>query len=121
MLRVPTPFPQVGSYALIQDEGELMLCRIVDRDSDTGQVLIAFPERFGASGNKRVMVDRLIDGTPLTDAERREWRAAEQAIAGKSRPSRRLVERADCLRGRDGAADELRARLRKIGVGRAAA
>jgi hypothetical protein len=67
MLPSPTPFPQVGSYALTELEGRHHLARIVGRTAggDCTIALPLLPDR--ASGNRTVALDELIDGTPLRD------------------------------------------------------
>lgn len=87
MLKTPTPFPHVGSFALLIDktlpaeQQRAELVRIMRRDpgcfdgspSKLRNVAVAFPLRVGASGNRLVFAEDLIDGTPLTRAESREW------------------------------------------------
>ncbi|MES2137992.1 MAG: hypothetical protein V4502_13165, partial [Pseudomonadota bacterium] len=73
MLNTPAPFPYVGSYGLLEtDDREsprTELIRIVFRRE--GFTTVSFPLREGASGNREVPEDALIDGTPLTREEMR--------------------------------------------------
>jgi hypothetical protein len=82
MLNSPTPFPYVGSYALIEHEGANTLARIVMRRA--GEIVVSLPLVAGASGNLRVPADRLIDATPLTAAESREFHDLDRHLATRS-------------------------------------
>jgi hypothetical protein len=100
MLRTPAPFPQVGSYALIEIDGRLHLARIQKRTCDA-EVMISLPLlRDVASGNRKVSPDALIDGTPLSEFEQRELGRLEieAAAGGRGAPAKR--ERADALSDR---------------------
>ncbi|HVM38324.1 MAG TPA: hypothetical protein VM265_08060 [Sphingomicrobium sp.] len=87
MLSPETPFPQVGSYALYHDDAlpidnrSSELVRILERAGDS--VLIAFPLRQGAAGNKRVALAELIDGTPLDRDAARELHDLDRQLAGR--------------------------------------
>jgi len=89
MLIPETPFPQIGSYALFVDRGLPLseqtheIVRILARDWNlaNGQISIAFPLRAGASGNQRVDLGDLIDGTPLNATERRELADLERQLS----------------------------------------
>lgn len=123
MLKVHAPFPQVGSYALLEEGGKTFLVRIQHRDPEgQGLALISFPGSYNASGNRKVAIADLIDGTPLTDAERREYAALEGALAGTSASTRsKKYKRYMALRLRDIAADSLAEALRRAGLASAAA
>jgi hypothetical protein len=82
MLQTPAPFPYQGSYALLEHEGRTQLVRIVMRRE--GEVVVSFPLRDGAGGNLRVDPAKLIDGTPLTQAEEREFHDLDRQIDGRT-------------------------------------
>jgi hypothetical protein len=103
MLSTPTPFPQVGSYALIEIDGRLHLARIQKRTcgADAMISLPLLPDV--ASGNRNVSFDALVDGTPLSAFETSELDRLTTAAADESVPPRRrkaAQERADKLRAR---------------------
>jgi hypothetical protein len=104
MLNVPAPFPHPGSYALHAREGRTHLVRIQYWNID-GLAVISFPlVRDVASGTCTVPREELLDGTPLTPAERAEM---DRLIAHNSclkRPKGRSVDRAAVLASRDHAA-----------------
>jgi hypothetical protein len=111
MLQSPTPYPYPGSYALYVDtdlpesEQRLELVRINWRQATIVQVLamVSFPLRDGASGNKTVRADDLIDGTPLTAEETREFHDLDRGLAGRSmRTAKQKAQgaRRDALRKR---------------------
>lgn len=107
MLRVATPFPNVGSYALFIDselpvsEQRAELARIVGSSADgNGEVLIGLPLRVGASGSRTVRIDQLKDATPLSEAEKAELQALREHLSGSPRPNRKKIERAEALRTR---------------------
>jgi hypothetical protein len=94
MLSSPTPFPYVGSYALLEHEGELQLVRIQMRRStptvgedgratETGETVVSFPLRDGASGNIRVDPALLIDASPLSADEMRAFHELDRSLRGK--------------------------------------
>lgn len=88
MLSPSTPFPNVGSYALLIDSDAdpktgVELVRILERRVSVA--LVAFPLRDGASGNKVVPVADLIDASPLTDSETREFHDLDRALFGRTR------------------------------------
>jgi hypothetical protein len=95
MLHPATPFPHVGSYALL-----------VDPDAQAPQaadVVVGFPLRAGAGGTKRVAADQLIDATPLTSDETRAFHQLDRALAGTSgRTAKQRAQRAmrDALKQR---------------------
>lgn len=109
LLSPETPFPQVGSYALLIDRDRPLeqqsaeLVRILrryrmDRDAP---VTVAFPLREGASGTKSVVVSDLIDATPLTSAESREMTDLGRALTGpRVRGRKAKAERYGQLRAR---------------------
>jgi hypothetical protein len=90
MLTPDTPFPQQSSWALLEDAGETLAVRIVSIEpgqSPDRRVLVSVPSRLGASGNLTVEFRQLIDATPLSDAERGEYRRLERTIPAA--PARR--------------------------------
>jgi hypothetical protein len=86
MLNQPTPFPYVGSHALAEHEGKTQLVRILAWRPGTieDHALVSFPEMDGASGNMVVPRSALIDGTPLTAEEAREFHDLDRELFGKS-------------------------------------
>lgn len=110
MLSPATPFPYVGSYALYEDPDQpapqrTELVRILARrpDHDAAYAMVSFPLREGASGNKMVPEAALIDGTPLTDAEAREFHDLDRDLAGRTLRTKRQKHRGarrDALKGR---------------------
>ena len=92
MLSAETPFPQVGSYALLVDRDlpperqRAELVRIQYRHlampGDSALVTVAFPLRGGADGTKRVPLAELIDGTPLASVESRRMTDLRRELAG---------------------------------------
>lgn len=95
MLKVPAPFPQVGSYGLLVDLNQpppqsAELVRIMRRDDFRGQVSVAFPLRAGACGNRIVAASELIDATPLTKAEERELTDLQRHLVGRTRMTPKL-------------------------------
>lgn len=72
MLNSATPFPQVGSYALLEEGRETHLVRIQRRTAGTDECVISIVGREGATGNRTVLVEDLTDGTALTADEQRE-------------------------------------------------
>jgi hypothetical protein len=71
MLKFASPFPLVGSYALLELDGATQLARIVARDQG-GMAVVSLPFVNGSSGNRSVSIGELLDGTPLTPEERTE-------------------------------------------------
>jgi hypothetical protein len=111
MLSAPAPFPYVGSYALHIDHesGEAApaaeLVRILNRAWFNGcaNALIGFPLRDGASGNRWVAEADLIDPTPLTRDEEREYHDIDRRLLTKVRLTKKqklIVARRDRLRQR---------------------
>lgn len=108
MLSPRTPFPQPGSYALYVDPDDGVrrgneLARILERRGPF--TLIALPLRDGAGGNKVVSQAELIDASPLTIAEEREFHELDRALAGReprnfSKRQRASAARRDALRTR---------------------
>lgn len=96
MLTPETPFPNVGSYALLIDEDQplgqqraelvrihsLRLVREGHGHPIEKKATLAFPLREGASGNKTVPFAGLIDATPLTGAEAREMVDLDSELRG---------------------------------------
>lgn len=109
MLSPATPFPQVGSHALLIDEAQPIgsqraeLVRILRRYrmGADAPVTVAFPLRQGASGTKSVTVGDLIDATPLTGAEGREMVELSRQLTGMRVRGRAAKQaRHDALRNR---------------------
>jgi hypothetical protein len=107
MLSPPTPYPQQGSFALFDEEGKTHAVRIHQHDQQ-GFATISFPGRIGAaSGNKRVPIEQLLDGTPLDEEERAELKALERFVhsegtrPSQSRAARIRRKRYQALRLRD--------------------
>lgn len=101
MLRTPTPFPQVGSYALIEIDGRHHLARIQHR-THGGDAVISLPLMPDvASGNRTVGFDALVDGTPLSEFDRGELARLDEEIARTVRPNRARQAKVDALRARD--------------------
>jgi hypothetical protein len=104
MLNAETPFPYVGSHALLNDMDlpapqPTELVRIQWRRE--GFAMVAFPLRDGASGNKVVPADALVDATPLTGEEQREFHDLDRALFGRSLKTpkqKRLKARRDELK-----------------------
>jgi hypothetical protein len=112
MLNSPTPFPYVGSYALLVDRDAPPpqadeLVRILNRRwKRIGEAvaLVAFPLRDGAGGNKEVPEGQLIDATPLTPAEQREFHDLDRLVCSRSaswcRRHKAAIARRDALKRR---------------------
>jgi hypothetical protein len=101
MLQPPTPYPYAGSYALLEHEGRTQLARILYRRE--GEFVISLPLKADASGNLRVDPADLIDGTPLTAEETREFHDLDRALAGRSLRTpkqKRQAARRDALKAR---------------------
>lgn len=75
---------------------------------------VAFPLRTGASGNRLVYAEDLIDGTPLSKAEERELADLQRALRQQVRPNRKKVDRAESLRRRLVFSQLLAAELKKL-------
>jgi hypothetical protein len=87
MLQQQTPYPYVGSFALLIDPDAAApqaaeLVRIQWRRE--GHVMVSFPLRDGASGNKVVPADQLIDASALTTEEAHEFHDLDRQLAGRS-------------------------------------
>ena len=113
MLSPETPFPYVGSYALYEDPDapapqRTELVRILARrpGNDGAYAMVAFPLRDGAGGNKLVPEAGLIDGTPLSPEEERQYHDLDRHLGGRSPVKCRstrlkaLAATRDRLRGR---------------------
>ena len=127
MLKVPTPFPQVGSYALMLDDvlpveqQRAELVRIIERDPPDArqmyrdhQVAIAFPLRVGSTGHRRVAIGQLIDATELTGGEAAELQQLHRYLGTRKRPMKAKVERAEALQRRAVSAPIMRRELEKL-------
>ena len=132
MLSSPTPFPQVGSYALLDLDGTKQLARIQSAGPDWGPEDIAFvslPLVVGSSGNRRVGLGDLIDGTPLTPAEAEELdglcmrglAAAHEGLHPRRNLSERQRARFTLLSDRAGHARMLDRLMEELGRRQAAA
>lgn len=129
MLKVAAPFPQVGSYGLITDPTlpvemqRAELARILrhdgqlpDQDGEMRDVVaIALPLRVGATGNKLVALDQVIDATPLTKAEERELADLQRYVAGRERPNKKKAARCEALRSRLIMSGVMAIELQKLG------
>ena len=117
MLKIPAPFPQVGSFALLIDMNQpapqrAELVRILERTYPQGSgATVSFPLRTGASGYNTVPLAGLIDGTPLTSEESAELDALRSHLSQQTRPNRKKIERAEALRRRQIYSDAMRYEL----------
>jgi len=68
MLRVSTPFPQVGSYGLINDGANCRRRVRVQRNNDDGTVLVTGTARNGQSTTMTVPLAELVDATTAAHA-----------------------------------------------------
>jgi hypothetical protein len=119
MLTPGTPFPYVGSYALYCDPDaeppqadELVRINWRRSERSVGEggrsieqefCMVSFPLRDGASGNKTVPFADLIDATPLSSEEAREFHDLDRALFGRSlrtAKQKREAARRDALRRR---------------------
>lgn len=125
MLKVPAPFPQVGSYAMFvdsnlpRDDQRAELVRIIRRPTVCdrgGDVAIALPLRIGASGNQVVDEADLLDATPLTGAEQRELTDLLNYIRARVRPDKTKMARAEALRSRLVMSDVMAIEQRKLAI-----
>lgn len=96
MLQHETPYPHVGSYAVFID-AELPperqrpeLARIQWRRE--GELVISLPLRDGAAGTKSIDPAQLIDASPLSAAQRREFHDLDRDLAGIEARIRRWAE-----------------------------
>lgn len=101
MLPIPTEFPQVGSYALLPLDGRNQLARIQKRFDD-GRALVSLPLAPDiASGSTTVPLGQLIDGTPLSEAERQELLRLEGDLLQPKLHPKKKIDRCANLRRRD--------------------
>jgi hypothetical protein len=127
MLVPEATYPYPGSYALLNDldlpfPQPTELVRIMWRRVDAAGrcfVAVSFPMRDGASGNKEVAAEQLIDGTPLTAEEGREFHDLDRALDDRnprnfSKRQRTKAERRDALKQRMLWAPFLTERLRDM-------
>ena len=123
MLKAPTPFPHVGSFALLVDktlpidQQRAELVRIMRHDPSNGWFAVAFPLRVGASGNRMVTAADLIDGTALDQDEKRELADLQRHLHGRERLTPKMKQqqvRAEALRQRAIFAVLLDSELRKL-------
>jgi hypothetical protein len=122
MLSNQTPFPYPGSYALLVDPDAPApqpneLVRINWRRE--GWAMVSFPLRDGASGNKVVAFADLIDATPLSAEETREFHELDRGLGGRdprnfSKGQRARAARRDALRRRIVHAPLLERRMRDM-------
>lgn len=119
MLKIAAPFPQVGSYALLIDDlmpVEMQRAELVRiMRTDVATCAIAFPLRLGATGNRNVQLDSLIDATPLTKAEERELADLQRYVAGRERPNKAKAARCEALRTRLIMSEVMQIELKKLG------
>lgn len=86
MLGTATPFPEQGSYALLDDGDREVPVRITSRRPD-GNVTVALHGGKVASTNRTVDLDELRPLTPLDEAERSEMEMLQRWIkAGDGTP-----------------------------------
>lgn len=109
MLKIAAEYPHAGSFALLVDDSlpqsqqRAELVRVMRAEDGRGEVVVAFPLRAGAGGTRRVDAARLIDGTPLAAAERKEHATLENHLRGRERLTPKLkamLLRAEKLRQR---------------------
>ena len=108
MLDPATPFPHVGSYALLIDEDKPLgeqrveLIRILRHNPQLQtEAFVSFPLREGASGNMTARFSAIIDATPLTGAEGREMVDLGRELRGSRVRDRAKKEaRRDALESR---------------------
>ncbi|MGZ8286647.1 MAG: hypothetical protein ACXW27_08685 [Allosphingosinicella sp.] len=96
MLNTPSPFPQVGSWALLETLGELQAARVVEAPAD-GMAKVSLPARPSASGSVGIEMDRLQDATPLTAAEHDEHAVLVAEIELTKTPPKASLDRANEL------------------------
>lgn len=99
MLNAPAPFPEVGSWALHDREGETVAARIVSLSLDRRRAGISYPDRPTASGATEVDVAALLDVTPLTADEAAEAEALSVHLSKLVDPKRstKKVDRYEAL------------------------
>jgi hypothetical protein len=115
LLHTPAPFPQVGSWALLQEEGRDLAVRITATvPGEPGQVVVSIAGAFVASAVKRLPLAALRNADALTPDEQAELAAVEARVAGKSRPKKADVARQRELSERDSRAGILRAVLARV-------
>lgn len=126
MLVPDATYPYPGSYALYEDPDRpypqpTELVRIMWRSERLTSV--SFPLRPGAGGNKAVPADQLLDATPLTREEQREFHDLDRALFGRSLRTRRqqaMKARRDALHRRTIWAPFMAGLLRTAALRRAA-
>lgn len=95
MLRTPAPFPNVGSWALLDDGGTTRAVRILERSGP--DALISIGGGFSASANRRLPISSLQNADPLSGEEQAELEKIERRMAGKARPRKADVDRSVAL------------------------
>lgn len=114
MLRTPAPFPQVGSWALLREEGREVAVRITATVPDeAGMLLVSVAGEHTASAVKRRPLAALRNTDALSADEQAELAAIDARMAGKARPKKADVERAHLLGTRHERSKILRALLEK--------
>lgn len=114
MLRTPAPFPNVGSWALLAENGQTLAVRITAIDPGVpGRVVVSIAGAYTASGTRRLALLSLLNADELTPQERDELAELDARMAGKARPKKADVERAHLLGTRHERAKILRALLEK--------
>jgi hypothetical protein len=117
MLSPATPYPHVGSYCLVDHEGQTQLARIQFRR--VGEVVVSLPLVDGAGGTLRVADTDLADGTPLTADELREFHDLDRHLADRSLRTpkqKRQKARRDALKSRLICSRLLDLKLRELGA-----
>jgi hypothetical protein len=109
---IRAPFPQPNSWGLVEQDGEMRPVRILNLVGD--EASISFAGVFVASGARRVPLAQILNADPLSDAEQAELDALDTAMAGKARPKKAVVARAEALGLREQRARSLKALLDKV-------
>ena len=88
MLNTPASFPENGSWALFARCGEIVAARITALSGDRRTASISFPDRPTASGARDVLLDKLLDPTPLSAEEAHELRDLERHLGALAHPQK---------------------------------
>ncbi|HEY1605586.1 MAG TPA: hypothetical protein VGF77_08295 [Allosphingosinicella sp.] len=114
MLRTPTSFPNVGSWALLVEAGQTLAVRITGIDpGNPDWVTVSIAGAYTASGTRRLSRTALLNADALSAEERAELDAIDARMAGKARPKKADVDRAKALADRHNRARVLQALLEK--------
>lgn len=117
MLSVAAPFPNPGAMALLIEAHQAHPVRIMSNGEGRGrhrEVMISLLDRAGSSGNRRVRLSDLEDPTPLSEAEKAEYRKLERELAGQARPMKGKYDRLERLRLRALHAERMAAEERRV-------